>query len=96
MTTEKAIHRLEELCLHDQDLCDCKNAVDCADCHIRAAIDALEKQIPKKVYVYYDGYSEVYPVWEEHCPECGFDFDGDRTKFCPQCGQAIDWGDKDE
>lgn len=49
MTNEKAIEMMEELCLHNQDICDCKNEVDCADCQIKMAIKALEKQIPKKV-----------------------------------------------
>lgn len=55
--------------------------------------DALEKQIPKKVIL----------VEEEcNCPNCLFDMMGvydfsnaDTTdpKFCPECGQALDWGD---
>ena len=45
------------------------------------AIDALEKQIPKKPYWEYGGC---------HCKSCGLDVLSDEY-FCPLCGQAIDW-----
>ena len=45
------------------------------------AIDALEKQIPKKPYWEYGGC---------HCKSCGLDVLSDEC-FCPLCGQAIDW-----
>ena len=45
------------------------------------AIDALEKQMPKKPYWEYGGC---------HCKSCGLDVLSDEY-FCPLCGQAIDW-----
>lgn len=45
------------------------------------AIEALEKQIPKKPYWEYGGC---------HCKSCGLDVLSDEH-FCPLCGQAIDW-----
>ena len=47
------------------------------------AIEALEKQIPKKPYW-------EYGVW--HCKSCGLDVFRDDF-FCPICGQEIDWED---
>ena len=47
------------------------------------AIEALEKQTPKKPYW-------EYGVW--HCKSCGFDVFRDDF-FCPICGQEIDWED---
>ena len=57
------------------------------------AIELLEKQIPKKVIL----------VEEEcNCPNCLFDMMGvfdfstketTDPKFCPECGQALDWSD---
>ena len=47
------------------------------------AIEALEKQTPKKPYW-------EYGVW--HCKSCGLDVFRDDS-FCPICGQAIDWRD---
>ena len=60
------------------------------------AIDALEKQIPKKPQLESDGYSDgelVYDTWI--CPKCGEDYEIDchDYKYCPECGQRIDRGD---
>ena len=48
---------------------------------LKLAIEALEKQIPKKPYWEYGGC---------HCKSCGLDVLSDED-FCPLCGQAIDW-----
>ena len=59
---------------------------------------ALEKQIPKKVKI---------EQWICTKCDCGFEFskhhgDGyysipleNKTKYCPNCGQAIDWSEKE-
>ena len=60
------------------------------------AINALEKQIPKKVNLRhirkYDGFDDG------ECPNCGMsvsrDCDGDDV-FCPDCGQKLDWSDEE-
>lgn len=56
------------------------------------AIDALYKQIPMKV-------KEVH-IDEYYCPACSSENgcnDGIVTdKYCPKCGQKIDWRGKDE
>ena len=49
------------------------------------AIEALEKQIPKKLKD--DGWL--------YCPICGRDVLMDRFDYCPDCGQALDWSDND-
>ncbi|MBO5208052.1 MAG: hypothetical protein J6B68_01770 [Lachnospiraceae bacterium] len=52
------------------------------------AISALEKQIPKKPTV-----TKYYYF----CPECGTRRSiKQKHNFCHDCGQAIDWSDKDE
>lgn len=58
------------------------------------AIEALEKQKPKKPDYEGDGYWDgvlVYDTWI--CPCCGkeYEVDYDDYKYCPECGQAIDW-----
>ena len=59
---------------------------------INIASEAIDKQIPKKPI-------EKSP-WVYHCPRCD-----SRTieeafikkfKFCPDCGQALDWSDTDD
>lgn len=62
------------------------------------AIEALEKQIPKK------------PVDNHHCPNCGSGLATEHItqeeykeicracfnpKYCSECGQAIDWSDEE-
>lgn len=60
----------------------------------RMAIQALEKQIPKKPDIEGDGYDPdgnlVYDTWI--CPTCGvsYEIDYDEYNYCPACGQAID------
>ena len=57
------------------------------------AIEALEKQIPKKPEFIADGYADgelVYDTWV--CPSCGKHYEVyyDDYDFCPKCGQHID------
>lgn len=62
-------------------------------------IEALEKQVPKKPDLEGDGYDPegnlVYDTWI--CPCCGkhYEVDYEEYNHCPECGQAIDWGDLD-
>ena len=51
---------------------------------IDIAIEALEKQIPKKAEL--DVYDELI------CPVCGSDVEWKR--YCEECGQRIDTGDE--
>lgn len=48
---------------------------------IKIILEALEKQIPKKIDI------QCYC-----CPTCRFTASGEN-KYCPQCGQALDWSD---
>ena len=76
---------------HCAERCDGYQKDDtCETCEINFAIKAIDKQIPKKPvskYKYRDG--------ENVCPSCETE---NRCrivmfweKFCPDCGQAIDW-----
>lgn len=59
--------------------------------------EALEKQIPKKPDFIGDGYDDncnlIYDTWI--CPSCEtqYEVDYDDYKFCPECGQKIDWSE---
>ena len=95
MTNEEAIQYLKDInfctgCPIDMSI---DNGKSCNVCEHRAffemAIAALEKQIAKQVEVYSDGDADGYPVLEEHCPSCGYDFDGTTPNFCPDCGQRL-------
>ena len=55
---------------------------------INKAIEALEKQIPKKPY-------DIV-----HCPLCKIEvelqpIDTEQVTYCLHCGQAIDWSDNE-
>ena len=53
---------------------------------LKMAVEALEKQIPKKVkQTFKNDYDLVY------CPRCGFSFFQYGLPFCGECGQALDW-----
>lgn len=55
---------------------------------ISMAVEALEKQIPKKP-TQVDKWGEFF-----QCPRCnGFvtDYFGCRMKYCSRCGQALKW-----
>lgn len=59
------------------------------------ALNALEKQIPKKVELYkHNGDFK----WENYpCPCCGemlgLKVNKRYVKFCPNCGQSLQWED---
>lgn len=63
------------------------------------AIDALQKQIPQKPNIEGDGYDDkgnlIYDTWI--CPNCEkrYETEYDDYKFCPECGQKIDWNSED-
>lgn len=62
--------------------------------NVQTTINALKKQVPMKPTFTGDGYADgniVYDTWT--CPNCGTDYEVeyDDYKYCPECGQKIDW-----
>lgn len=61
-------------------------------------IEALEKQIPKKPDFIGDGYDDncnlIYDTWICSSCETQYEVDYDDYKFCPECGQKIDWSEQ--
>lgn len=76
MTYEEAINTIKHGCIYR----DKRGGIA-----LQIAIEAIEKQIPKKPDL--DG--GVY------CPCCLREFKShyDETRYCPNCGQALDWSD---
>lgn len=67
------------------------------DKDIKLIGELVEKETPKKPDYEGDGYSDgelVYDTWI--CPCCGehYEVDYDKYDYCPNCGQAIDWGEE--
>ena len=87
MTYEEAIKNINAL----NAVCGQKDLYDAEfESALSLAIEALEKQIPKKPTMGKYGHTE--------CACCGWiveSFCGDLEQypFCPNCGQAIDWSD---
>lgn len=100
MTPKEAIDCLknEKLCILIADKNECTR--ECSKCDLvmetdtlltayDMAIEALEKQIPKRCYK--DNENGVYE--KEYCPTCHRSlFPNDH--HC-KCGQAIDWGEEE-
>ena len=84
---EEAIKSLREM--FPKGLCDI-DEYDMA----QSAINALEKQMPKKVV----GERNIYL-----CPNCGANAETDcgddmldyRLNYCDNCGQKLDWSDEE-
>ena len=61
--------------------------------------EARERQVMNKPNIWGDGYDDegnmIYDMYD--CPNCGksYEIDYEKYKFCPECGQAIDWGRKE-
>ena len=88
MTYEEAIKNINAL----NAVCGQKDLYDAEfESALALAIEALEKQIPKKPIVREaeDSFGYVKHVL---CPNCEkVDFGYERPCFCRLCGQAIDW-----
>lgn len=67
------------------------------------AIEAIEKQMPKKPNYVPDDDTCVYYHWE--CPECGNYYSysirktfsvlyNNSVSYCSRCGQALDWSEE--
>lgn len=81
-----------------------KDRIECAIRHIQTAVDvdpwakeiaveAMEKQIPKKLIAESDGYADGSMVFDSfYCPSCDHCMEEDEVEdYCPNCGQKICW-----
>ena len=101
MTESEAIEKLKNMRLYMQiedKNNDCKFTEDDYKAN-EMAIQALKKQIPKKVKIEQWIYTKC---------DCGYEFskhhgDGyysipleNKTKYCPNCGQKLNWESEEE
>lgn len=59
---------------------------------IDVAINALEKQIPKKPHKNFEKFSGV---WCSCGKYLGKGYFVEKTSFCSDCGQKLDWSDEE-
>lgn len=91
ITTQEAIRTLKMEMLGDSEQMKCAK---------QTAIEALEKQIAKKPDSEGDGYDDngklIYDTWICPCCQIKYELDYDDYKFCPECGQKIDWSEQND
>ena len=99
--TAQEIDRIECAIRHIQ------TAVDVDPWAVEIAVEAMEKQIPKKPMVSIDVYNEN--LWHLYCPTCGTwvgmhnkrlkgtdMHNNTNSEICAKCGQAFDLEVEDE
>ena len=62
---------------------------------VQMCIDALEKQIAKKIERY---SSNTIGEMTFNCPSCNLEYyvtDYEDFNYCPNCGQKIDWSEEE-
>lgn len=99
--TEKDLAEDYRMVLHEAESMGCnkiKALYNIPLKNMEMIVQALEKQIPKKVKIEQWIYTKC---------DCGFEFskhhgDGyysipleNKTKYCPNCGQKLDWGEEE-
>ena len=101
MKYEEAIKRIEYLknkaeiaLINNNTSCEwLKKDVEGTITAFSMAIEALEKQVPKKL---------AFDAWSHNCPRCletlvdnnKIHRKGVKKHYCPNCGQAIDWSEE--
>lgn len=74
-----------------QDLAENAYLNMCSVEEMKFAIEALEKQIPKKPVTEKD--KVIFGVVCRRCPECDSAVYSTTNLYCHKCGQALDWSD---
>ena len=83
MTYEEAVKYIDSN--HCGKCCAC-DITPQNNCPYKLAIESIEKQIPKKSNDYYED------SLDDECAVCGT-IVFERDRYCPRCGQAIDWSE---
>lgn len=102
MTPQEAINQLDDLIKDRQSLMSSDEDYDEIYCNDIEALEIAKKVLEKQVPRRFEKYT-YYPE-DTLCPVCFENFtgldclleNGERYKFCPDCGQALDWNDESE
>lgn len=96
---EKSLDKLHRLALYEHKPTD-RKLVKMVRMDIANLKSLVDRATPKQPNYVADGYDEngelVYDT--AYCPVCGHGFEYGindwESKFCSDCGQALDWSDK--
>lgn len=86
MTYQEAIKQLRDLIENSKSFSEENDDIWANDVEaLKMAIEALEKQIPKKTDYDKDGTPRcAICMWDEF-------YNKEAMRYCPSCGQAIEW-----
>lgn len=81
------------------EYCGADSCGDCDNCVLGKAIEALEKQVPKKPVLEKAKGIVGIDMW--HCPVCDGEIISDWNRdiansYCHLCGQRLNWSDEDD
>ena len=91
MTEEEAIHKLIQICESQNNEYGCGN--ENCECYIDTAIEALEKQIPKKLIIKIHPNRIPSEQKVPYCPVCDENLEFHFHPYCCNCGQKLDWNE---
>ena len=88
MTPQETLHEISVMVYRNTDDFEMRISKDC----YKGLVNALEKQIPKKLLDIEGDYTALYGS----CPNCkNIVCDNEDYRFCNECGQALDWGESE-
>lgn len=86
--------------IEDTDRCIGDKLVNDNHEEINILQELVDKATPTKPNIWGDGIDSdgeiIYDMYD--CPYChkSYEIDYEKYKYCPNCGQCLDWGDIDE
>lgn len=87
----RLLGRLKHVYSHNTKL-----VLDVSNDDIGLIIEGVEKQIAKQPYTWGDGYYNGELIIDMYdCPNCErtYEIECDDYKYCPNCGQKLDWSE---
>lgn len=86
MSCKHTMTEIERAIAHLQEE-SCKNTTTFKHVHLNnIAIEALRKRMPKLV-----NHDKTFWTYKHFCPTCSERLTSEGLRYCPYCGQKLDW-----